>query len=277
VNEVGTITGTSDEVEIVIDTAGPEVAQVVLEPLGEVDPGTVITLKFYTDDDLSQAAILFQDNIYETVKSDGYYEGSFAAPIEFGEYPVGLVIIDQLGNETSLENQATVSVGVLPEVEAVTVGDVTGLFAVSADRRVILEWNLVETLDDSISNYRVYYGLSPNQLTEAVDTFTNSNVWYVPNLNNGVEYYFAVIAVDQIGNVSEHFSNIVSSTPGPDVVEVVPPEVEMGSAGEEAIDEMERDASEAGPEITWLVLCSLMGGMLYTFMKKDERVFDFYE
>jgi hypothetical protein len=121
-------------------------------------------------------------------------------------------------------------------------------------------------------NYRVYYGLSPNQLTEAVDTFTASTTWYLPNLKNEVEYYFAVIAVDSAGNVSELFSNIVSTVPGPDVVDAVSPEVAMGSAGSEALEDMERDPSEAGPEITWLVLFSLMGGMFYVFMGKKEKV-----
>ncbi len=272
VNEVGTITGTSDTVGVNIDTSGPEIAQVVLDPTGEVDPGAVISAKIYTSDDLSQAAILFQDNIYETTyDAAGYYEGSFAVPIEFGEYSVGVVIVDQLGNESKLENQATVNVGVMPEpIEDSSLADVTGLTAISADRRVSLQWDSVQTLETLITNYRVYYGLTPNQLTEAVDTFTNSTTWYIPNLKNGVEYYFAVIAVDEKGNVSEHFSNIVSSTPGPDIVEVVPLEVELGTAGEEAIEEMERDPSEAGPEITWLVLCSLLGGAFYMYTSKKD-------
>jgi Fibronectin type III domain len=276
VNEVGTITGTSETVGVNIDTSGPEVTQIVLDPTGEVDPGAIISAKIYTSDDLSQAAILFEDNIYETIyNTSGYYEGSFAAPIEFGTYSVGIVIVDQLGNENKLEDQASVNVGVMPEpvIEDSTLDDVKGLTAVSADRRVSLEWESVQTLDNLITNYRVYYGLTPNQLTEAVDTFTNSTTWYIPNLKNGVEYYFAVIAVDEKGNISEHFSNIVSSTPGPDIVEIVPLEVELGTAGEDAIEEMERDPSEAGPGITWLVLCSLLGGAFYMYSSKrrDEN------
>ncbi|MFH1534149.1 MAG: fibronectin type III domain-containing protein [Nitrospirota bacterium] len=272
VNEVGTITGTSESVSVIVDTSGPEVAQIVLDPTGEVDPGAIITAKIYTSDDLSQAAILFQNSIYETVhNTGGYYEGSFAAPIEFGEYPVGVVIVDQLGNENKVENLATVNVGVLSGLNAEALGDVNGLTAVSSDHRVTLEWNPMQTLGNLITNYRVYYGLTPNQLTEAVDTFTNSTTWYLPNLKNDVEYYFAVIAVDEKGNVSEHFSNIVSSTPGPDIVEVASPEVTMGTAGEDALGEMDRDPSEAGPEIKWLVLCSLLGGMFYMFVRKQKE------
>ena len=270
VNEVGTITGTSETVSVMVDTSGPQVSQVVLEPSSAVDPGAIVTVKLYTPDDLSQAAILFQGNIYEMVKStDGYYQGSFAAPIEFGEYPVDFVVVDQLGNESNLENQAVVTVGLLPAGDVV-LGDVSGLTADPSDRRVTLEWDPVLSSTNDIANYRVYYGLSPNQLTEAVDTFTASTTWYLPNLKNEVEYYFAVIAVDEMGDVSEHFSNIVSTVPGPDVVDAVSPEVAMGSAGSEALEEMERDASEAGPEITWLVLFSLMGGMFYVFMGKRK-------
>ena len=108
INGVGTITGVSPTVTLTIDSSGPELSQVVLEPSGAVDPGTIVSVKLYTTDDLSQAAILFQDNIYEMAKGSGdFYEGSFAAPVEFGDYSVSFILIDQLGNEAKLEDQAT--------------------------------------------------------------------------------------------------------------------------------------------------------------------------
>ena len=37
------------------------------------------------------------------------------------------------------------------------------------------------------------------------------------------------------------------------------------------IDEMERDASESGPEILWLLMFSLFGGAGYTFSTRKQR------
>ncbi len=273
INGVGTITGVSPTVTLTIDSSGPELSQVVLEPSGAVDPGTIVSVKLYTTDDLSQAAILFQDNIYEMAKGSGdFYEGSFAAPVEFGDYSVSFILIDQLGNEAKLEDQATVNVGGIVDQPDVLLGSVTDLEADPEDHRIVLSWKAPESSTYAIKNYRVYYGLSPNELTEAVDTFTNGTTWYIPNLKNGVEYYFAAIAVDEQGNISEVFSNIVASTPNPDVVDAPPPEVTNGSAGGDALDEMEKDVSESGPEIVWLVLFSLLGGFCYSVVsiRKEE-------
>lgn len=272
VNEVGTIVSASDPITIKIDTAGPEVTQIVLEPSDSVNPGAIVTVKLYTSDDLSQAAIIFNENIYELKKStEGYYEGSFAAPIEFGDYNLGVVLVDQLGNEVKLENQKKLNVGgVLGEDNSTTLGDVSSLKADPQDHRVTLNWEAPKTLVYKIKNYRVYYGLSPNQLTEAIDTLTDATTWYLPNLKNGVEYYFAVIALDEKGNLSEHFSNIVASTPNPIVENVPPPEVTLGTAGGEALDEMKKDPSQSGPEIIWLVVFSLLGGAFYTIMRKNR-------
>jgi hypothetical protein len=272
VNEIGTITGVSETISVNIDVSGPEISNIELEPSDSVDPGAIVNVKLYTDDILSSAAIVFQDNIYEMTHSvDGYYEGSFAAPIEFGDYVVNFVLVDQLGNESKIEGVASINVG--GDLSAGVLGNVTDLSAVKADHRVTLTWNAPQILTDKIKNYRVYYGLSPNQLTEAVDTFTASTIWYIPNLKNGVEYYFAVIAVDEKGNISEQFSNIVSATPGLDVVEVLPVEVQIGTAGEEALEEMEEDVSDSGPEIIWLVVFSLMGGIFYSMtMRKRYEV-----
>ncbi|MBD3360410.1 hypothetical protein GF366_01255 [Candidatus Peregrinibacteria bacterium] len=279
VNEVGTIVATSETVEVNIDTSAPEISNVTFEPSDTVDPGSVVNVKLYTEDELSQATVVFEGNIYEfTENPEGYYETSFSAPIEFGEYPLTFIIVDELGNESRFENYAVLTVGVVSDqVEVPVVGDVTGLKAVPSDHRITLTWNAPAVSTNVIPNYRVYYGLSPNQLTEAVDTFTNSTTWYIPNLKNGVEYYFAVVAVDEKGNISEHFSNIVSAVPNPAVVEAPPPEVELGIAGEEALEEMEKDASESGPEIMWLVLFALLGGVFYgqtskkRFQVREER------
>ncbi len=273
VNEIGTIISASETIIIKIDTAVPEISQIVLEPANSVNPGAIVTVKLYTQDDLSQAAVIFNDNIYELKKSaEGYYEGSFAAPIEFGDYDLGVVLVDQLGNESKLEKQAKVNVGGdLGADDSTVLADVTNLKVTPEDHRATLNWDAPKTLVFKIKNYRVYYGLSPNQLTEAIDTFTDSTTWYIPNLKNGVEYYFAVIAIDEKGNVSQHFSNIVAGTPNPIVENVPSPDVTLGTAGSDALDEMEKDASESGPEIIWLTVFSLLGGAFYTIMRKTRE------
>lgn len=268
VNDTGTIIASSAPVAVTIDTVAPVVSKVELEPSDSVSAGSVFKVKLFTAEKLSKAAAMFQNNIYDLNDSgQGFYEAAISAPIAFGNYPIDIVITDQLGNETKIDDAAMLKVGGL-NAAASTLGDVTGLTVTPSDHRVTLNWQAPSAFTGILKNYRVFYGISPNQLTEAVDTFTNATTWYVANLKNGTEYYFAVVAVDDKGNVSPHFSNIVSAVPNPTVVQPQPPEVKNGTAGAEAIEEMQSDVSETGPEIWWIVVLSLVAGYCYNLSSK---------
>lgn len=262
-NDVGTIISASNPVEITVDTGAPEVSNVVFEPAENILPGSMVKVKLFSKEKLSQAALVFQNNIYELSDSgQGFYQATIAAPKTPGEYSVSFVVVDQLGNETRLDNQAVLKVGSGGAAVAL-IGDVTALKVVSADHRVTLNWTEPTYHQNNIKNYRVYYGLSPTQLSEVVDTFTFSTTWYIPNLKNGTEYYFAVVAVDEKGNMSEHFSNIVSVVPNSAVGVVSAPNVVNGTAGEDMIAEIEKDPSDSGPGLFWMFILSFTGGFFY--------------
>lgn len=268
VNDIGTIVASSTPVTVMIDTAAPVASKVELEPSDTVSAGSVFKVKLFTGEKLSKAAALFQNNIYDLNDSGkGFYEAAISAPIAFGNYPIDIVITDQLGNETKMDDAATLKVGGL-SATASNLGDATGLTVTPADHRVTLSWQAPSAFTGVLKNYRVFYGVSPNQLTEAIDTFTNATTWYIANLKNATEYYFAVVAVDDKGNVSPHFSNIVSATPNPTVVQAPAADVKNGTAGSEALAEMDSDVSETGPEIWWIVVLSLVAGYFYNLSSK---------
>lgn len=271
VNDIGTIVATSSTVDVNIDTQAASVSQVTIEPEGAVDPGTVIKVKLYAEENLSKAQVVVSGNVYNLAKNvQGYYETSFSAPIEFGEYKLNFVLVDDLGNESKFTAEKVIKVGTLDFTAKSKPGKVTGLIATPADTRVTLNWIAPVASLNPIKNYRVYYGSSPNQLTNAVDTFTAATTWYIPNLANGAEYYFAVAAVDTKGNVSEGFEKIVSSIPTSSVVYAQPPEITNGVQGGEALNDMKKDVSESGPEMLWLLLLSAIGGILYSIQAKKR-------
>lgn len=272
VNDVGTIITTSPAIEFVIDTAAAEISQVLIEPDDHVDAGVEITVKLYVEDELSEAKLILNGNVYQLEESDsGYYRVNLAAPIEFGDYNLDFVLSDELGNESDFDAQAKLTVGPSSasgpgDGEDGYPGDIESLVATPGDMKVTLNWVAPAVSSDSIENYRVYYGTSPNQLTEAIDTFTDATTWYIPNLQNGIEYYFGVIAVDEMSNTSKGFNKIVSAIPIPAIANVISPDVLNGSGGSDAISEMEKDASESGPEVLWLILVSAIGGLFYSAM-----------
>ncbi len=277
VNDIGTILAVSPTVTLVIDTAKAEVSQIILEPAGAVDPATLVTVKLFTAENLSKAQVVVSGNVYDLTKTNkGYYQGTFSAPIEFGEYKLSFVLVDELGNEAKLTDETVLKVGKISapgeKPKANSPSTVSNLVAISGDHRVTLNWAATNALAGPVKNYRVYYGLSPNQLTEVVDTFTNSTTWYIPNLQNGTEYYFAVVAVDMKGNGSENFGSIVSGIPAATLTNPSGPKVKNGSEGNEALDEMKKDVSESGPEIFWLILISAFAGIFYGQFSAGKRI-----
>lgn len=276
VNDVGTIIFASTPVVVEIDTVAAQISQVVVEPSDEVDPGTIVTIRIYIEDELTSAQLILADNVYDMVKQpQEYYEADVAAPIEFGEYPIEFVLTDRLGNESSYKEEASITVGPVNQarLEVEKPGTVQNLDVTSADKKITLNWRAPATVSQHpIMNYRIYYGISPNQLTEAVDTFTAATTWYIPNLQNGVEYYFAVIAVDEMGNTSESFGEIVSATPTPLVMEVLPFDVLSGEAGAEDLEKLDKDVSESGPEMLWLILLAALGGFFYSATAKRKTL-----
>lgn len=270
VNDIGTVIATSSVVEVTIDTQATKASQIVVEPEGAVDPGTIIKVKLYAEENLSRAQVVVAGNVYNLEKKpEGYYETSFSAPIDFGEYKLNFVLVDDLGNE-SKSSDKVIKVGGLGLSDKSKPGKVMGVIATPAANRIILNWNTPGSLVGAIKNYRVYYGFSPNQLTEAVDTLTNATTWYITNLKNGTEYFFAVAAVDPKGNISEGFDKIVSAVPNSPVRETLAPEVANGSGGQDALKDMKKDASKSGPEVFWLIFVSMLGGMFYGLFSRKK-------
>ncbi|MEK7547954.1 MAG: fibronectin type III domain-containing protein, partial [Patescibacteria group bacterium] len=269
VNDIDTIIDTSNIVDLTIDVSAPEISQVVFDPSSPVDPGTTVNVKAYIEEDLLKAQVIFTGNVYDMTKAQGYYETAVVMPIDFGEYDLEFKMTDQLGNETSVKGEHKITVGVFGGKE--TPKNVTNLTATPMDRKVILNWSAPENL--LVDHYRVHYGMSPNKMTEAVDTFTDSTTWYISNLQNGVNYYFAVVAVDVQGNTSQNFDKIVTAVPNPVVSGGTSPDVLYGYGGADAIKDMKKDASESGPEVLWLIIPALLGGFCYSVASKKKKEF----
>ncbi|MFA6992165.1 MAG: fibronectin type III domain-containing protein, partial [Candidatus Gracilibacteria bacterium] len=235
-----TIVSQSNVVDLTIDTTAPEVTNIVLDPSDSVGPGTNVLVQLYAKESLSKATLSFDNSVMPMELKSGYYEAALAAPAAQGKYPLNFVVNDELGNETKVDGKVflTVKLG-----NTVGVPDVSGLKAEPFDRRVVLNWDVPQTAA-IIKNYRVHYGLYADQLTNVIDTFTNAPTWYIPGTENGTQYFFAVTAVDEIGNESQHLSEIVSAVPNPEVILPPDPCVAAGTCGEENIDDLNEEPGE---------------------------------
>lgn len=294
----GTVLQTSATVDITVDTTAPSVDEVIIEPVSGIKTGDVLTIRVLSEPNLSEAALIFNAEIFQlspSLEQDGAYVASLQAPANPGEYPLDILLVDELGNEATYKDEALVTITadgtgqvtqemvdaeVTPEdssgqtqetmateevvspVSGNAPSQVFGVIAFGSDQRITLVWEAA-TDDGTIDHYKIYYGLDPANLSDSVDTLDASTTWYVPGLENGKEYYFAVAAVDNDGLESEEMSDLINAIPfkleveanlpeRPDTaIGAVDGEVELRGA---AAGEIPPEMVNNGPELLWLLL-----------------------
>ena len=300
------VKGTSDTIEFTVDSAPPEVEDITLQPTSGIKAGQVITINVTSEENLSQVAVVFNKDLVQlnpSLDQPGHYINSVSAPKESGVYPVDVYLVDQLGNEASYKAKAqvtvsdsggTASVTSSQETQQSTSGvpfdtqqtqilsstppsDVSGLLSYADDQRVVLVWDAA-TDDTLVKHYRVYFGTDPGNLDIYVDTFDASATWYVPNLKNGQEYYFAVTAFDDQEMESVRKSVVITGIPFKSETSGLPkPDVSLSTqevlhgASPEELHQAANDAisgHKPGSEIIWLLSGS---GLLSTLAYQIKR------
>lgn len=239
------VVGTSDPIEINIDTTPPPLEDLQLEPTTGIKAGSVINVKVFSEKSLAQAAVIFNFDIIPltaSVDDATVYLGTVQAPAEAGVYKMNVLLVDELQNEKTYEDQATITVdpngGSIEQNDGKTTtptetptetvppaetpvetptgtglpSQVSGLIAYGSDKRVTLVWDAA-TDDKQIKNYKISYGQDVKALDKSVLTKEASTTWYIPDLENGKEYFFSITAIDNEGNESATKSEIVSGIP----------------------------------------------------------------
>ncbi|MBN1494264.1 Ig-like domain-containing protein [Candidatus Peregrinibacteria bacterium] len=276
------IISTSATVQFTIDTTPPELINVKFTPSKGIKTGDVIDITVMSGTDVYQGAVVFNIDIAELeqdLDNPTHYIASIQAPSSPGTYPISVILVDELGNEGSYDDVATVEVSENGDTVITTTGDepvdepaeeeppadakpgdVFGVRAESSDQKVTLFWQSA-TDDTGIKNYKIYYGLTPVNLSSTVETWDARTTWYIPNLQNGNEYYFAVSAIDTAGQESSNKSSIVNAIPFSQAVVVYTPPEPVVSADE--VRPTAPSMQATGPEILWFALLSVFLSQLY--------------
>jgi hypothetical protein len=213
-----------------------------------------------------------------------------------------VLVSDELQNEKTYENVATVNVDpaggkidkTLPDKTGTTTGtttpdtgntttgtdtttppakaaapsQVSGVIAYGSDKRVTLVWDAA-TGEKTIKFYKIYYGEDVKNLSKNIVTKDASTTWYIPNLENGKEYFFAITAIDADGTESENRSEIVSGIPF--MLEIknalsqspTQPLTQPDLKPAAYSGPFPPSTSQSGPEVLWLIVPSLgLAGLL---------------
>lgn len=269
---------TSEEINFEVDTTAPQIEDFSYEPNDKINPGDIIDITVITDESVFQGAVVFNIDIAELEQDDNdslKYTTSIPAPTETGSYPIDVILVDELGNEGSYTDVAILTIGepaiVEPDDEEpieeddLPPSDIFGVRSQGSDGRVTLKWESA-TDDNHVDHYKIYYGLSPADLKVFVSTSDNKTTWYIPNLQNGNEYFFSIVAVDDQGQESDNLSSIVSGTP------FLPQTLaDSDSTDIKSQDIMPDKQASTGPEVLWFVVLSLFISQLY--FKFKNKVF----
>ncbi|MFC1600111.1 hypothetical protein ACFL3T_03730 [Patescibacteria group bacterium] len=264
---------TSEEVIFEIDTTAPVVEDFYYEP-ETVNPGDIIKITVVSEDNVFQGAVVFNIDIAELDQDQNdltKYTASIQAPSEPGSYSIDVILVDELGNEGSYTDVAIIDIGEVAvieppeeepeEVEEVDLppSDVFGLRSQGADGRVSLVWEAAND-DNDVDHYKIYYGLSPAKLSVFVSTYDDRTAWYIPNLQNGNEYFFSIVAVDDQGQESQNMSTIISGIPFLPQTILADTDKDTDSLGTDIVPDKQ---AATGPEVLWFVVLSIFISQLY--------------
>ncbi len=226
----------SEVVTITVDQSPPTVLSIELDPRKVMDPDEPFKVTVSSDEPLSEASCILNEISVDLALSGDRFTGDFQAPRACGSYPISCTIADLLGNKLEEPNAEILQVceageaGVTStEIEMGTETEVptetpvviapttvSNLSAQSGEGRITLFWSPAKD-DGQVARYRIIYGKETNLLNSFNVTPDNRTQWYIDGLDEGVQYYFQVFAVDDAGKTSVGSNIVASRTKGVDV------------------------------------------------------------
>ncbi|MBI2453269.1 fibronectin type III domain-containing protein [Candidatus Peregrinibacteria bacterium] len=222
----------SQKVTIDIDQKAPMIDQIIIEPSGAIEASERFTIKVYTEEKLRTLSVLIDLRLIELTEEldePGVYQAVIDAPKTPGEYDIDIVLIDELGNDSSYEKYLTLQVGETNDNMPKKVG---GFTLTEEEKKITLNWE-ASLSDTEIDHYQIFYGTDEKNIDNTVNTLDSSLTWYIPNLIPGQTYYFEIVAVDSQGNESKK-SEMIYGTP----FGIVYPSKVEGIKSEEGIEKV---------------------------------------
>jgi len=224
----------SEKVRLKVDTSAPQVADVQISPAGMVQPGQEVSISVLGTEPLTAAQVVLDGFATDLMvgpadgsglENDGMtFSGTVVVPNEPGQYPISVVIVDELGNRFETATGGVINVGMAGSAgdgseggdaggtgDAVDSKQVFPLVATDGEvRKVTLSWTAPADAE-GLTQYRVQYGIQGQPLTGVNMTPDARTSWYVGGLEPGVTYDFQVTGVYPGGDGVA--SNIAAGTP----------------------------------------------------------------
>ncbi len=122
-----------------------------------------------------------------------------------GTYYVAITVkgkMNEVGPQSDIVSGVTKKVGS---------SKIENLKAVSEDSKISFTWD--DPVHPEITRYKIEYGIRSGEYLENAYTLDNKQSWYIPDLINGIAYYFKISALDA-NNAVVITADEISATPG---------------------------------------------------------------
>lgn len=203
----------SSSVSITIDTVAPLLNSFSMDTSGSVKPGAKVTITVQSEKDLDTASVTIQSvetDMDESTSEPGTYSAAITAPSKDGSYPVDVTLVDSLSNKAVFSQKGTIKVETPKPKNPPKVDGLTGI---AGDSSVKLSWTSVTNHEQTIQNYRIYYGTKTDNLSAKADTKDSTASWELKGLTNNTQYFIAVKAIDSKSLESSEYSTTIAITP----------------------------------------------------------------
>lgn len=233
-------TVTSGVIRLKVDTAAPQVANVTVEPSGMVNAGDEVRVTVLGTEPLSAAQVIvdgFGIDLMPAVETppsgmgtgpapaptegDGMtFSGRILAPNLAGQYPITVVVVDDMGNRFETPTGGVINVSAAGEGdhpggrEDPKTNAVSNLYATSGEfKQSTLSWDAPSNTE-GLTNYHIRYRQQgENEGHGEIDTTGVELGRVVEELEPGVMYVFEVTPVYGSGNGEP--SRWIAGTPAP--------------------------------------------------------------
>jgi len=177
------VIGTSERVDIKIDSQLPEFKRITITPIWEVQAESQISIEVVSNTGLSEVQAIINDIIIKLEEGkDGIYTAKTVAPKIPGDYPVDIVLKNEFANEVTEREVETITVIEAPELNAPDEPEedepvietienttpvpedlnltITGIEVTELKTKSILTWDALE----DAQSYNIYKKISENQI-----------------------------------------------------------------------------------------------------------------
>ena len=197
-----------------------------ITPTGRLKKGQPFTVTITATEPLSSADSVFQGYLTAYHREGDAFVATLNAPQTAGRFPLDVKAINLSGNQTDFPRVAIIIVG--DDLVAPTTA--TNVSAESGDGKVTLFWSPAKD-DSGIANYRVEFGDAETGEGDFNIVPDNRTQWYIDGLSDDKEYFFQVIAIDEMGNESPISEKVFAMTAGSTMHSVAPEPDELEKSG----------------------------------------------